>query len=1263
MNGTPRLSSRFPETPQSTRPLGRTSYGGDARLRPVLPDVSALKKHAANNGPLIPLDTVDAPQQRLLVVSFYVALLAWRLYDFHNLIEEDAESLWMFMKWVAIDGVFLFGLPELRIPWLEWSSNTMALVFLAHALVDGILMFRIPIPLGAALVSLSKLVYDREVTISGSKVKYSNVIHDSSLLLGRQIIKILPEGSATLNPGKQAFCLGGSTTQIYLPVRINQTEPISMNLVRFDLETNQNETSTFSSSQIKRLLKEAKKNGQPAAVEGLYTIRLPVKKAGLYRLGKVIDKTGLEVRRRVVADTFIVQCPGAIIKPLSQNKCRGELSNVELEVTGTPPLRVKYRKLVNQVEQEAYLQSIQPEDLVSPLAQTDSAALVPASKVDATWARPQSVTVPLSESLSTSGKWAFSLEEVQDAFGNKVSYSSRDHDKEERQHSHSPHLHQVITVHERPTVVLNGCSPQRPLKVARGRQVVLPLQLGSTGKGGLLESAYELEYHFTPESKLSSDGDHDERPRLESLAIRGSNQKPKIKEAGLYTLKSVSTEFCSGEVLEPASCLLQNPPEPGLKIEHHEIADKCAQKAVGLRVDFHLTGTPPFQIQCRMTRKGDNQAAIQSFDIKGLRGQADLTPPDAGHYTYHFIEVSDATYKAHSLLDQNLVLEQDVKPSAHASFVKSAERKICIDESVRFRVRLRGEGPFTVEYELVQGSNRKSYKIAGIKEGEFEIETEPLTKGGDYTLSLSSVTDGMGCKEALGQEAKINVRHQRPKAGFGLIEGSRDVHALENKKVSLPIKLTGEGPWTVEYQKTGQSSQRMRQQLRQPNDKIEVNGEGTFELLSMRDAICPGVIDPKAKSIKIDWIGRPGLKVLETVFEKVSGPTYHKYDICEGEDDSVDLYLSGSPPFEVKYEEHYKPEKGAKALKSKSLKTAGSVSSIRMDTAQAGLVEYKFSELADYNYEHSRQHFTPIVIQQRVNPRPSARFVQPGKTYSYCTSLSPSVETIPIQLSGTPPFSIDYEVRHSGKSSPRVHTISDINSHVYNIQIPASELTAGTSAVFLRKVTDARTCTRTLPSTEPRVQISVHAAPSITPLQPKHDFCVGERLGYSLNGVAPFTIYYTFGGKTRKATSSSTTFQRLAETAGVFEITAVSDAGSGCKAEVNLSATIHGRPSARVSEGRETEQDIHEGGSADIEFKFGGVGPWEFTWARFKLEGKGKKGAVLEMRSEMSESDTFRLRAGEEGIYEVARVKDRYCETRREGVEMGKEEVRKRLTN
>jgi nucleoporin POM152 len=98
------------------------------------------------NTPLIPLNLVDAPSQRLYVFAIYVALLGWRLYDWGKLVEDEADSLWLFIKWVATDAVvFLYGLPALRIPWLEWSNPAIMSVFLVHAVLNGMLMFRIPV--------------------------------------------------------------------------------------------------------------------------------------------------------------------------------------------------------------------------------------------------------------------------------------------------------------------------------------------------------------------------------------------------------------------------------------------------------------------------------------------------------------------------------------------------------------------------------------------------------------------------------------------------------------------------------------------------------------------------------------------------------------------------------------------------------------------------------------------------------------------------------------------------------------------------------------------------------------------------------------------------------------------------------------------------------------------------------------------------------------------------------------------------------------
>jgi nucleoporin POM152 len=169
--------------------------------------------------------------------------------------------------------------------------------------------------------------------------------------------------------------------------------------------------------------------------------------------------------------------------------------------------------------------------------------------------------VPLNETLLTSGTWEYEVEEVHDGLGNFVSFAAVDDD--ERPKHQVTAIRQSFQVHERPRVFLRGCSPQSPIRVARNDMALLPVMYESTGKHAI-DTPHALAYLFTPEADIVADGYHSANAQLKKQSVKSANDKPLIKEAGLYTLKSVSTDFCEGEVLEPTSCLLQNPPEPSL---------------------------------------------------------------------------------------------------------------------------------------------------------------------------------------------------------------------------------------------------------------------------------------------------------------------------------------------------------------------------------------------------------------------------------------------------------------------------------------------------------------------------------------------------------------------------------------------------------------------------------------------------------------------------------------------------------------------------
>lgn len=1197
------------------------------------------------SAPIIPFDVIDAPSQRLFVFSFYAVLFAYRLYDFYTLTVDDVESTWLFMKWFAIDGVFLFGLPVMRIPWLEWGPYTVVAIFLVHAVFDGMLMFRIGIPFGALFLAILKIFSDSELAIAERKVSTGKILNSASLILGKQIINILPEGSALLNPKREPFCLNAAIHQIDIPIQINQTKPILIELLRIDLDTMQNETITISASTSRKLMKAARKSQKTVDPASPLILRYPVKKTGVYVLQKVVDETKLEVQPRT-SSVVVVTCPLALVKPTGNNRCRGELSNVALEVQGTPPLRIKYRTTVNGVPREASeFQSLQPEDFVSPLTKQTSNALIRNGNDDVSWAQSHRITVPLNETLGSSGKWTYSIEEVQDAVGNIVSYINPD--DEEKPKARLAELQQSFDVHERPTIALRGCDSEHPLQAAKGQMTLLPVQYGSTGKTSITNSPHTIEYLFTPEDALHPNGGHSATAELKTDVMNGIHQQPKIMEPGLYTLHSVSTKFCKGEVLEPASCVLENPPEPDLTLVSVDIVDKCAGNPIGLRVRLDLVGSPPFVVHYSQHKKGQGQPRTHYERVATFSGQLELTPPEAGHYTYTFYEISDSVYTdGKSLKSKNLVLEQDVKPSASAHFIDSKPRKeACIDEPISFSVRLQGEGPWTLDYELVHAGKRTKHTVKDIEDDEYTIRTEKLKNGGEYTLSLVSVIDRLGCKEFLKEDAKVIVRHERPKAYFGQIEGKRDVRTLEGKPVQLPLRLTGTGPWILDYNNIDLPNGLEQKRIYKANSWLETKSEGTYELLSVRDSICPGSIDDKSNQFVVSWISRPEIKIPETstiVFEK---GRYIKDAVCEGDEDSFDVTLTGTAPYEITYEQHHKAKQGGKtiSLRQKDLKAAVGVASIRTETFKAGFYEYIFSQLADYNYDHDPKKHKPITVQQIVNPRPDAHFASPGKTYSYCSREADGEEVIPVIFEGVAPFYLEIEIKHHGTSKPETVPFPNIHSKHYDLRIPHRLLHLGHSNIAIRKVRDARGCQRKPPPTAQRVQISVHDAPTVTPLEDRSNFCVGERLSFALSGSMPFTVFYTFNDRKQKANSPGTTFRRLAELPGDFTITGLRDSASDCLASISLTKTIHPIPTVRLSRGLESRVDIHEGGEAELLFEFSGTPPFEFTYTRSTNAKKGKRSQVLETRTEVSYEETMRIRASEEGTYEVISIKDRWC--------------------
>lgn len=711
--------------------------------------------------------------------------------------------------------------------------------------------------------------------------------------------------------------------------------------------------------------------------DGTSTLHYVAKKPGLYKLLKVVDQTKLEVQRRM-SNTLVTVCPRAVIKSSASDKCHGDLSDLRIEVTGTPPLKIVYNRAVNNEQSVHHFQGIQPESFESPLlGSAKVGTIVVAGSQDLSWARSQTITIPLNETMISGGTWVYSIDEIHDALGNVAKFPVSDDG--EHHYPKGTQLTQSFEVHERPIVKLIGCDSHNPLQVGKGHPAQLPVKYFVPGRPST-DMSHTLTWKFSPLDKLTKSGDHGDDFAIEEYFARGAHSTPTIHESGLYTLTSVESQFCAGEVAEPTSCLLLNPPEPQLSISAESISDKCAGQSIGLLVSLDLVGTPPFIVRYDVITSG--RTTNEKIKIEGLRHQIELKPRDAGHFKYHFTSIEDAVYETHTLGGQNLVLEQDVKPPASAYLATPySEINACIGGSVQMKVDLLGESPFTLEYELIHEGKRKKAKADGIESDNFIIETGPLDKGGDYTLALTSVQDKTGCKIFSNSVAKFTIQRQQPKASFGYIEGKQHTLEVEGKRISLPLKLEGQPPFTVRYRNMNDDSGKIREKTAgATNDVIVVDERGTYEILKIDDKQCPGTVDPKASTFEVEWLPRPQIQFPSIAALLTEDGKYLKREICEGDIDSVDVRISGAPPYTVKYQVRHKPQRGSGSISNKEFEAALGQATISMDTNKAGIYEYKFTELSDYLYNHDSKKFTPLILEQKVNQKPSAQFIKPGKS-------------------------------------------------------------------------------------------------------------------------------------------------------------------------------------------------------------------------------------------------------------------------------------------
>lgn len=1058
-----------------------------------------------------------------------------------------------------------------------------------------------------------------------------------------------------------------------------------------------------------------------------------------------------------------------------RDQCPGDQTELLVSVRGTAPLQVTYQRhwtpasansKARPESQSFTINHISNPKIVSPLAgaegssTADMLAVVldrrrapstaPASK-DFTWAVPQEEVVPISLDLAQPGSYSYDLLSVKDACGNAVEVNPP-------RGKHTGQIKRRFEVHQRAHASIIGCSTGQPLKLLRNgpsKQISFKaIRLEADAK-------WTASVRYEPESD-SSDGPESGWTRNVTFSKEGTAHV-EADGPGQYTLETVDGTFCSGEVGSPWSCPVIEVPPPSAEITFEPIEDICAG-SVGVTAMAVLSGSPPFKLLYQTKRSGHAPTQHERVSQK-TREEIEFRPATEGAVEYRFTGLADANYQQAIALD-GPVFEQVVHPLARASFTGSGPRqdkrqsivmRSCEGSQAHADIDFEGTGPFELTYALRSSAGTEHRAVKGVKDKrhrlEIELPAHVNTHGGTLTVSLVSIKDARDCQRSLTTaDLNIEIRRGRPTAAFvlpGHAAQLGETQILQGKTARLPLRLEGEAPWKVEYLREG-DTQSTTTTLRTPESEIIVDQPGVYQLTTVHDAYCQGTIAPAASRWSVAVRPRPSVRFDEAAgIRNPKNGSLIRPAVCRGSPDRVDLHLSGHVPLQVTYE-HQGPRlphasssggsagrdgflesDGASngpagtAKEKETFSTAQNITTFQLSTTTPGWHTYQLLEVGDTSYTLSAlakdQPFARL--EQMIHPAPTAIFVSQDNharsksKRSFCLgdALDSQKDAAPsVQLSGTPPFTLEFELQRQGGGSssstgnppagssslkPRRFIRSGIKTHTFTLSLEPEEAqdfkfdATGYWGFKLISLQDGNGCYTEAPpgsigaelglsmngngnngassaSAAAAMTIEVAETANIAPVGSKEDICVGETVEYILQGSAPWTVHYSFDGKSSTASNiRSPIFSRVAEKPGIMEIKSVAHQSNKCQRvlsgrEDGMTKVIHDLPRVRLKDGSHFIEDLREGGSTELVFSLSGEPPFSLTYQHLEAVDTYTTPRVLESQTVTGiMSHEYRIHTAIEGTYRVSWLKDRWCSVsidgkgRAKGGDGGKEKV------
>ncbi|KAK6461068.1 hypothetical protein DFJ63DRAFT_215156 [Scheffersomyces coipomensis] len=1254
------------------------------------------RKRAVSEVPsesLIPSHILDQASQRIFIISLFILIQSWKLYDIillkSNLSVDVGPTIGslsnfsLVLKYAIIDGLFLWILPIFNIPYLSFSPF-ITLIF--TILLNGFTLFLVS-DLGVLLISTfilpvwNAISRDSELTIVGDRIDTNRVIDLDSHFKGRLTINYLPDSSAKMNPFHlDKICLDKGTHTIDIPIEFNTTTNIGLIQIQHTNPKNEIKYINYTGNSLSKLLKKdlthLTQYKDYKNSDNIFYLEFPIHEAGLYKIKQVTDAKNINIRT-YKSELLIPNCPSAQFfypKLYDQEKNYQCISKKSSDLRIQVPL-VEYHgvtpgnlKLVSRINGKPYknfnlsIGEKYSEFNNKDLSWLNSVSLI-RNSLEQELLKDKSIINNAGE-----GILEFQLIQASDSLGHTKRYNPESKDRD---------VWFDFTLRKASVFGIQDRNPHAELII--GSKKVLHF----TGIESLKESDFPVTISVSYNNKNNNILSADISKTFSKLQDLASGIE--VDKEGTYQLVNASTRFCEAEIAQTNTVTLKLAQPPNVEINATPLVDKCLG-TTGYEFTFDLVGKPPFYIQYQVYQNQSNGilrpvhnergSTVRVIETMNPKHDFKFRPPQEGNYVVVFNNLKDTNYRQHPVTLEKSYSTYFQKVSK-VSLGGSRDYKTCFGDSVKIPLKFEGNGPFSFNYDIVDVQSRqKLIPTVEIKDvNAYEIAIPESLSGKSYEIKLIKAEDKFSCPATVDRNERVVV-HSRASVPHIQIDKSAESYVIvEGDHVDIPLVLQSSAASRndkLEF-KVVQDG-KVKKKVTSITKSLYADEAGVYSLVSFINDGCPGVVSALEKTVTISYHNKPNLTMhSDNVLKQHSDEsTLHLASVCKGCKNPLKLKLEGVKPFVVDYEIKLPSGK----IEAGSMNVENNEVIINLPTREVGRYEHTFIGVYDNLYtKHksgSRKQKRQVVLYD-TNPLPQVKFDEDNRSVQVCENklnqLEKATAKIPIITSGQYPFTVNAVLKHEQTGREENIVFKDVQEPFLHIYGSGDSFGLGEHVLTINSVVDGNGCKSEGQLSSNYFVIVITELPSINHAAiekvVKRDYCVGDHISYELTGVPPFTVFYNFNDRQQKANVDHH-FSRLASKPGILSIDSVQDS-SATKCVANFTGTakgedlkliVHELPSVEVNKGDHIIEDLHEGDQTEIIFTFIGVPPFRLTYVR-KVDtevSRGKKVTssdntkqkVVEKHvlEDINDYEVI-IKASLEGTYEAIEVQDAFCTAKR----------------